>query len=182
MQISLGFQQKAEGICLIWECEGAGTMQDFIQQHGAIEKDLMRVYLGRLVTGLEALQERGFAILFTDTGNILLISGLGLNIEPPILDVTVAGCALPPGMLTLPKLILDGPLPRNMRKADVWLLGIVASEVLSGIRLTATSARRIMAQVQEKDGGSAWELFMPHDVAKKLDGPASDFLRQCFIV
>lgn len=107
--------------------------------------------------------------MFIDTGNILLTSGLGLNIEPPILDVTVAGCALPPSLLKLPELILDGPL---LRKADVWLLGIVASEVLSGIHLTATSACRIMAQVQEKDGGSAWELFMPHDVANKLDGPA----------
>lgn len=88
-----------------------------------------------------------------------------------------------PGVLTVPELIPDGPLPSNMPKVDVWLLGIVAAEALSGTLLTDTSARQIRAQLQEQDSeGSAWELFVPRDVAEKLDTHAVDFLRQCFLL
>lgn len=118
-------------------------MQDFIEQHGTIEQDIMQVYLGPLAMGLEALQEQKFATAFLDSINILLTSKLTLKIELPVLDVK-----RPLGMLTLPELILDCSPPRNMRRADVWLLGIVAAEALSGIRLTAASTSRIMAQVQ----------------------------------
>lgn len=100
----------------------------------------------------------------------------------PIIDLKVAGyAALPPGVLTVPELIPDGPLPSNMPKVDVWLLGIVAAEALSGDFLTDTSARRIRAHFREKEG-SAWELFVPRDVAEKLDTHAVDFLRQCFML
>ncbi|KAJ4417556.1 hypothetical protein N0V82_006115 [Gnomoniopsis sp. IMI 355080] len=182
----LGFQQKTEGLCLLWEWEGGETLQQHIQEHGAMDHDVVGIYLRRLSVGIEALQDRGFITNFVTSARILLASGMTVKIEPPIIDLAVAGfAAIPPGVLTVPELIRDGPLPNNMPKVDVWLLGIVAAEALSGVLLTDDSARRIRAQLEEKEGqesGSAWELFVPRDVAEKLDAPALDFLRQCFML
>lgn len=187
----LGFQQKAEGLCLLWEWEGTRTLKEWIEQFGAMDPDIeLGIYLNRLATGIDALQKRGFTTIFLASDHILLaidINGMIAKIEPPIIDMTVADfAALPPGLLTVPELIPDGASPSNMLKVDVWLLGIVAAEALTGEFLSDASARRIRAQVQEKKGNdstdSAWELFVPHDVSEKLEAPVVDFLRQCFML
>lgn len=181
----LGFQQKPEGFCLLWEYEGGGTLQEFINQHGALDSDVVEIYLAHLVTGLKALQERGYSTAFINSANIMLGPKLTAKIEPPILGVTGTRRAVPPGVLTVPELELDSPISENMPNPDVWLLGVVAAEALTGNSLTEASARQIKAQLEEGIGNgseSAWELFIPHDVSEKLAAPVADFLRQCFIV
>lgn len=183
----LGFTQKAEGLCLLWEWESL-TLQQWIQTYGGMDPDVeVGVYLGRLAAGIEALQQRGFSTTFLASAQILLAADMTAKIVPPVIDMAMAGfAALPPGVLTVPELIPDGPLPgNNMLKVDVWLLGVVGVEALSGECLTDTSARQIRAHLQEREGGgdgSAWELFVPRGVTEKLDTHALNFFRQCFML
>lgn len=184
----LGFSQKEEGLCLLWDWESQ-TLQDCIQEDGATTIDVVTVgiYLGQLAHGIEALQQRGFPMSFLSSAHIMLGINMRAKIVPPVIDMAAASfAALPPGLLTVPELILDGPLPsNNLPKVDVWLLGIVGAELLTGKCLTDTSARQIRAQLQEResgDDGSAWEFFVPRSVVENLDTHAVYFFRQCFML
>lgn len=181
----LGFEQNEDktGVYILTEYPSGGTLSESLRDLGAVDRGIAQIYLRRLVLGLEELKKRGLATVFLNSGNIFIHVAsdtlAGLKIEAPHLDISVAGCALPPGIVTLPEVVLA---QSHMRKADVWLLGIVAAEILTGECPTAASAGRIATQVGKQKEGSAWELFVPGDVAGKLDELAVDFLRNCFIV
>lgn len=174
----LGYRFEGDHIFLLTEYLLGGTLRDFIQKNSVIPQPLTRSFLRHILRGLAQLYKQGFAVVFLDSENILMENTGNLKIEPPLLDVTVAGQLLPPGILTLPELLLG---QRNMRKADVWLLGIVAAQLLSGdcSHAMANSTSHVTTQIKQNEG-SAWELFIPQDVAGNLDAKASDFLRQCF--
>lgn len=67
-----------------------------------------------------------------------------------------------------------------MRKADVWLVGVVAAELFSGNGELAVNLSTSVASQIKQDEGSKWDLWGPQNVADKLDEQALDFLRQCF--
>lgn len=173
----LGYRRRADHIFILIEHSAGGTLRDFIQRSGAVPQPLVRTILRQIVLGLAQLHKHGFAVVFLDSKNILMGNDGAIKIEAPLLDVTIAGQPLPSVVLTLPELVLG---QQNMRKADVWLLGIVAAQLLSGDcnDLAASLASNFATQIK-KNEGSAWELLIPHHVTRKLDPQASDFLRQC---
>lgn len=173
----LGHQLKDEHNFILTEYSPGGTLRDFVQRYGAIPQPLACAVLRQIILGLEQLQTQGFAVVFLDAKNVLMDNKGGAKIEAPLLDITFTGQPLPPTILTLPELILG---QQSMRKADVWLLGIIAAQMLTGDCniAGASSASTVVAQVKQAQG-SAWELPVPEDVASKLDEQASDFLRKC---
>lgn len=179
----LGHQLKEGHIFILTEYSAGGTLRDFVQHYGALPHPLARALLRQIVLGLEQLQMQGFAVVFLDSKNVLMDNKGGVKIEAPLLDITLTAQPLPPTILTLPELILG---QQNTRKADVWLLGIIAAQMLTGdceiaeasSASPASSASTVAAQIQ-KAQGPAWELPLPQNVASKLDEQASEFLRQC---
>jgi len=180
----LGYQRKGDHIFILTEYPAAGTLRELIQKYGAIRQPLARVFLRQIVLGLEQLQKQGIAVVFLDSRNIVMLRVGIVKIEAPLLDVTVTGQSLPPGVLTLPELMGQ----RNLRKADIWLLGIIVAQMLSGDCNLATAdlASYIATQIKEDQESasekSAWELFISKDIVSKLDKQTSDFLRQCLIM
>lgn len=103
-----------------------------------------------------------------------------IHADPFFLNVTTAGNppTLPPAALTLPEVVLG---QRDMRSADVWLLGMVAAEMLSGDSNIARSDGNNFAPEIEVGKGSALARILPQPKRDKLDEAAQDFLSQCFI-
>lgn len=173
----LGFQLKEGHVYILAEYSAGGTLRDFVQRYGAIPQPLACAVLRQTVLGLEQLQAQGFAVVFPDAKNVLMDNKGGVKIEAPLLDMTLTGQPLPPAISTLPELILG---QQDMQKADVWLLGIIAAQLLTGdcSIAEASSASTVAAQIKQAQG-SVWELPVSPDVASKLDEQASDFLRRC---
>lgn len=173
----LGYRLKEGHIYLLTEHTAGDTLRGIVQEYGTIPQSLARSILRQTVLGLEQLQLQGFAVVFLDSGNVLMDNKVGVKIEPPLLDITFTGQALPSTISTLPELILGH---QNMRKADVWLLGIIAAQLLTGDCniADASSANTVAAQIKQA-GGPTWELPISEDLASKIDEKASAFLDQC---
>lgn len=116
-------------------------------------------------------------MVFLDTGSIMMDNKAGIKVEAPLLDMAITGHPLPPTILAVPEILLG---QRNMRKADVWVFGIVAAQLISG-NYSLSAAIDIATQIQQAEG-SAWELPIPQHVRRiELDKQASDLMRKCFI-
>ncbi|KAI3396953.1 hypothetical protein diail_11353 [Diaporthe ilicicola] len=173
----LGYQLKEGHLFVLREFTPGGTLRDFIQENGAIPQSLTRVILRQVLLGLQQLQKQGFAVIFLDLSNIFIHNKAGIKIEAPLLDITVTGRPLPSTVLTLPEVIMS---QQNMRKADVWLFGMVATQLISGQYSLAT-ASDIATRIQQAQG-SAWELLTPQNVKRsELGEQAADLLHKCFI-
>lgn len=170
----LGYQAKEGNIFILSEYMPGGTLQDFIKQYGPIPQPLARSFLRQIVLGLEQLQRQGSAVIFIESANVMIDNKGLVKIEAPLLDVTVSGQSLPATILSLPELVLD---QQNMRKADVWLLGIIAAQTLLGDSSIAGDSS--VATKLKQPRGSGLELLIPQETASKLDEPASDFIRRC---
>ncbi|KAL8319193.1 hypothetical protein RB597_006127 [Gaeumannomyces tritici] len=94
-----------------------------------------------------------------------------------------------PSALTVPEIIFGRAVGGDLRKADIWLLGVVAAQILSSKRLdllvpdfsaAAAVAARILKQGRT---GSGLELLLPDysDVLPE-DPQALDFVQQCLTV
>ncbi|ROV99868.1 hypothetical protein VMCG_06282 [Cytospora schulzeri] len=164
----LGYQLKEGHIFILTEHSFGGTLRDFVQRFGAIPQCLACSILRQIILGLEQLQAQGFSAVFLDSNIVRVDNKGGVKIEAPLFDMNLTGQPLPPTITTLPELDLG---QQNLRKADVWLLGIIAAQLLTGNCNIAEASPQIK-QAQ----GSAWELPIPQG---KLDEQASDFLRQC---
>lgn len=104
------------------------------------------------------------------------------KIEAPLLDATTPTKGRPMPSATLlappPELLLG---QQNLGKADTWLLGVTAAQLLTGhCKLFKNISTELVAtQIKEFKGSSAMELLVPGGAAGKLDEDASDFIRQC---
>lgn len=177
----LGHQRHDEKAYLLTEYLAGGTLCEFVQKNGALPQPLARSILRQVALGLRQLQEQGFAVALLDSRNVLMGHDGVVKIEAPLLDVTVCGQAFPPALLSLPEVRLGR---RSMRKADVWLLGVVAAELFSGDSELAVGTLTSVASRNRQDDsqGSNWDLWVPQNVADQLDEPALDFLGRCFSV
>lgn len=175
----LGHHREEDKFYILAKYLPGGTLRDFVREYGALPQPLARSLLRQIVLGLHHLQEQGRAVTLVNSENILMGHDGTPKIEAPLLDVTVTGHAFPPAFASLPEVVVG---QRSMRKADVWLLGVVAAEIFSGNGELAVSLSGSIASQIKQDGGSNWDLWVPQNVAEKLDEPTLDFLRQCFIV
>lgn len=172
----LGYQHKEGRTFILTEYLQGGTLQDLIRSYAAIPQPLARTILRQVVLGLEQLRGQGIGPVFVDL-EIVMMDNVGVvKIEAPLLDV--AGRPLPSGIPAPPPEVLLGQ--DDMRKADVWLLGVMAAQLLSGMFDLAEggAAESFATRIREAQG-SALGLFVAEDVSCKLDGQALDFMRQC---
>lgn len=172
----LGYQHKEGRTFILTEYLQGGTLQDLIRSYGAIPQPLARTILRQVVLGLEQLRAQGISPVFVDLGVVMMDNVGVVKIEAPLLDVT--GRPLPSGILAPPPEILLGQ--SDLRKADVWLLGVMVAQLLTGKCDLAEGgpAESFATRIKEAQG-SALELLVPEGMAGKIDGPALDLIRQC---
>lgn len=172
----LGYQHKEGRTFILTEYLQGGTLQGLIQSYGALPEPLACTILRQVVLGLEQLREQGICPVFVDL-EIVMMDNVGVvKVEAPLLDVT--GRPLPSGILAPPPELLLGR--DDMRKADVWLLGVMAVQLLTGkCDLAECGAAELFATRIREAQGSALGLFVAEDVSCKFDGQALDFMRQC---
>lgn len=175
----LGYELKEGRIFVLTEYLPGGTLRDLIRSYGAIPQPLARMILRQVVRGLEQLQEQGISTVFLDLGVVMVDNVCAVKIEAPLLEVTTkTGQPLPSAAVAPPPEILLGQ--RDLLKADVWLLGILAAQLLTGdCSLAERGAAGSAAERIKEAQGSALELLIPGDMASKLDEQASDLIRQC---
>lgn len=175
----LGYELKEGRIFVLTEYLPGGTLRDLIRSYGAIPQPLARVIIRQVVLGLGQLQEQGISPIFLDLGIVMMDNVGVVKIEAPLLDVTTkTGQPLHSAALTPPPEILMGQ--EDLLKADVWLLGILAARLLTGdCSLAEGGAAGSVAERIKEAQGSALELLIPEHLASKLDGQASDLIRQC---
>ncbi|ROV95038.1 hypothetical protein VPNG_09490 [Cytospora leucostoma] len=172
----LGHQVSAGHIFIFSEYLPGGTLREFIRQYGAIPQPLARSIVRQLVFGLEQLRLQGFVAIFLDSNNVYINNTGVVKIEAPLLDITFTGQALPPSFLTIPEVICG---QQNLRKADVWLLGIIFIQLLTGDYNLEDASFGTLASQRAQAQGSACETLLPQGVASKLDEHSLKFLRQC---
>lgn len=178
----LGYELKEGRIFVLREHLPGGTLRDLIRSYGAIPQSLARSLLRQVVVGLEQLQEQGDSPVFLDLG-IVMMDNVGIvKIEAPLIDVTTkTGQTLPSATLTPPPELLLGQ--QDLRKVDVWLLGILAAQLLTGnCSLAEGGPTGSVAERIKEAHGSALELLIPGGMASKLDGEALDLIRQCLSI
>lgn len=177
----LGHHRTEGKFYMLTEYLPGGTLRAFIRSYGALPQPLARSLLRQIALGLRHLQKKGRSFTLVNSHNILMSHDGTAKIESTLLDVAITGYAFPPAFVSLPEVVLG---QRNMHKADVWLLGVIAAEIFSGNGELATSLSGSIASQIKQDGGSMWHFWVPQNVAEKLkvDERASEFLRQCFTV
>jgi hypothetical protein len=99
-----------------------------------------------------------------------------VKLERPLLDIGFSGQSLPTEVSTLPEILSNNQ--GNMLKADVWLLGIITVQLLTG-QLFKRSAIDVTLEGGQ-DQESLWRLFMSQDKADNLHPMAISFLSSCF--
>lgn len=172
----LGYQHKEGRTFILTEYLQGGTLRDLIQSYGALPEPLVRNILRQVALGLEQLRGQSISPVFVDLGVVMMDNVGVVKIEAPLFDVT--GRPLPSGILAPPPEILLGQ--DNMGKADVWLLGAMAAQLLTGrCDLAEGGAAGSFATRIEGALGSALELLVPEGMLSKLDGPVLDLIRQC---
>lgn len=177
----LGYQRREGYLYLLSEAVHGGTLQDLIRNNGSpLPMSLVRTIVRSLVRGIIQLQtELGYAVVFLDTAHVFMDEHCLPKIQIPVLDINLAGYQLRPTFLTLPEIVLGRS---DLRKADVWLLGIIAAQLLSGKAGLVSDYRKATAfgsQI-EQDQKQAIELLLSG--YQPSDQTASDFLVRCLTV
>jgi serine/threonine protein kinase len=168
---------EREGVFVLTEWTTGGTLWDFVQgTKGAIPLSLACSLTRQIISGLKEL---GKGPVFLDPKTNILISNEGdVAIIPPVLDLAITADAVEKGQLPVTALTLPKLSPE---KADVWLLGVLLAQMLSGngnLGGTTDSARLLSAAVAGLEGESASELFLSDGLRGNAE--CVDFLRGCF--
>jgi serine/threonine protein kinase len=178
-------RRKRRKILVLTEYVPGGSLRDLIQRYGAVPAPLARSILRHVVLGLEQLRGRGIAPVLLDLEMVFLDNVGVARVEAPLLlavDTTCTGAGradalvAPPPELLLPPLGQDG-----LGKADAWLLGVVAAQMLLGrVALeTGRSTGSVASQIKGFRGTCAVEILIPEEAAGELDGDALGLIRQC---
>lgn len=178
-----GFQDTKTRIYILTEWLPEGSLQELVRNSGPIPQPLARTFLRQILAGLEHLHRHGMPAVLLDSAHVAVTSKgtVKIHADPFFLDVATAGVppTLPPAASKLPEVVLG---QQDMRSADVWLLGMVAAEMLSGDSDIILSIGDNLAPENEDGKGSALARLLPQPKRDKLDEAALDFLSQCFIM
>lgn len=173
----LGYELRGKSIFVLTEYLPGGTLRDLIRGYGAIPQPLARSILRQVASGLGQLRGQGISPVFLDLGIVMMDNVGMIKIEAPLPDA--AGEPLPSGILAPPPELLQGQ-QEDLGSADVWLLGVMAAQLLTGdCGLAKGGSGGSVAERIKEAQGSALEILVPGNVASKLDAKALDLIRQC---
>lgn len=162
-------------IYLLTEWLPGDRLRELVRKTGPVPRPLAQAFLRQIVSGLEHLHERGLAPAGLDSAHVVVTGRGTVKLDaallPAVDDMTTA-----PGLPGGPKEVSG---QQDMRSADVWLLGMVAAEMLTGDSHIARDAGDNLASKIAGEQGSALEYLLPQAKVHKLDEAALDFLRQC---
>ncbi|KLU89617.1 hypothetical protein MAPG_08588 [Magnaporthiopsis poae ATCC 64411] len=151
--------RRQDGLAhLVTEAHNCRTLSDQIKHDGA------------------PLPVKGLTVVFLDARQIRIGRLVLPLIEGPILDITAKGRPFLSTALTLPELALDGQAGGgSLRRADVWLLGIVAAQMVTGrhdlVADYAVATSLGMEITKQGHVGDALELLVPdYMLADNSDG------------
>ncbi|CAN8101435.1 unnamed protein product [Discula destructiva] len=176
----LGVHETPTHVYLVteWLPAEEGRLPDLIRTAGGpLPPPLARAFLRQMLRGLAHLHAHGVVPVFLDSARIAVTGDGTVKIDFP------EGNSLPRAAATLPEIVLGqgGDLRAGV---DVWLLGMVAAEMLSGD--SGISSRgagdELVSKIKEEGRGSALEQVLPPAMARKLEEAARDFLDQCFTI
>ncbi|TKX27136.1 protein kinase-like protein 2 [Elsinoe australis] len=177
----LGYQRREGYLYLLSEAVHGGTLQNLIRNNGSpLPMSLVRTILRSLVRWIIQLQTvLGYAVIFLDTAHVFMDEHCLPKIQIPVLDINLAGYRLRPTFPTLPEIVLGRS---DLRKANVWLLEIIAAQLLSGRADLVSDYREATASGSqiEQDQKQAIELLLSG--YQPSDQTASDFLVKCLTV
>ncbi|KAL8370603.1 hypothetical protein RB595_000801 [Gaeumannomyces hyphopodioides] len=182
-----GYQRRGDHTYVLTGVAHGGTLSDFLEPlQGAVPMDLARNIIRSVAKGVDGLRTaRGLSAVLPDARHVWIDHLGNAKVEAPLLDVAMAGQMLPPALLSLPELVVGGA--DGLRKADGWLLGVIAAQVLSGrpgIVADYASATSVGAEISRQGQiTTALEILVPdREVALPKDQAALDFLCQCLTV
>ncbi|KAL8364595.1 hypothetical protein RB595_003741 [Gaeumannomyces hyphopodioides] len=170
---------------------------------------LMRVLLRGAARGVEQARGLGFDVVLPELRHVA-VDNIGVaKIGIPLHDVAAGDDGgLPAALRTLPERVAAvrkngegegggaGVDRREMlRGADVWLLGVLAAQCVSGTpgflvvgdeadEAEAVVARLVEEERERDEGASAFERLVPERVVRMLEDEPDwvDFLRRCFVI
>ncbi|KAL8289116.1 hypothetical protein RB597_000951 [Gaeumannomyces tritici] len=180
-----GYQHRGDHTYVLTGVAHGGTLSDFLEPlQGAVPMDLARNIIRSVAKGVDGLRTaRRLSAVLSDARYVWIDHLGNAKIEAPLLDVAITGQMLPPALLALPELVVGGT--DGLRKANGWLLGVIAAQVPSGrpgIVANYASATSVGAEISRQSQiTTALELLvLNREVALPKDQAALDFLCQCF--
>ncbi|KAF2228081.1 serine/threonine protein kinase [Elsinoe ampelina] len=178
----LGYQQQGDALYLFSEALHGGSLRRLIREQGALPLPIIQRTLRYLVNGLVDLQlEHGFAVAYLDPDHIWLDYDTRPQIELPILDTTLVGYRFPSAFISLPEIARGQGINH---KSDVFLLGIITAQLLSGQADLVADYETATAFVARLAHGqaAAVDLLLPDHKPSNRDQLAMDFLGKCLTV
>lgn len=124
--------------CLVMEYVGGGTLDDIIKAYSGLDDGLFKRLAIGIVEGLSAAHEAGIIHRDLKPNNILLtadqnpiIADFGLARMQDSSTMTASGAAL--GTLAYMAPEAFDPLTKSDHRADIWSLGVIFFEMLTGL-------------------------------------------------
>ncbi|KAJ6507777.1 kinase-like protein [Mycena vitilis] len=174
----LGFEQSGDLLSLFTEYVSGGSIHENIRKHGVFEPNVVKSFASQILDGLIYLHARGLVhgdlkstnILVEPTG-VCKIEGLSCSVT----EVRDNSRAVPRAIFwTAPEIIRTQYKAYNA-KVDIWSLGCIALEMLTGHRpWFNTEAVAVMYKLYHQ----THRPLPPADFGP-LDPVAADFMEKC---
>jgi serine/threonine protein kinase len=184
----IGYQRHEGHTYLLTDCVNGEPIRDVMRLFGGhFGAPDARKVLRDVVRGLrEAYDDLGFSVVFLDAEEIWIDGRTVAKIDVTYLDTAITGQQpFRPSALTVPEMVFGRTVGGDLRKADIWLLGVVAAQLLAkradplipDFAAAAAVAARILEQGQT---GSGLELLLPEHADMLPKNPqALDFVQRC---
>ncbi|KAL8380761.1 hypothetical protein RB595_005173 [Gaeumannomyces hyphopodioides] len=149
-----------------------------------------RKVLRDLVRGLrEAYDDLGFSVVFLDADEIWIGMSTVAKISVTYIDPAITGQQpFRPSALTVPEIVFGRTAGGDLRKADIWLLGVVAAQLLAKreeplVRDFAEALSVAAMILKQGQTGCGLDFLLPeHKDVLPADPQALDFVRRCLAI
>ena len=176
----LGSEIIQDYFCIYLEYLPGGNISKLLYNIGALSEKIVRQYLTQILKGLAYLHENGIIHRDLKGANIMLDSKGNAKLSDFGCSKQYQSVDLESGCVTSLKGTLPWMAPEVIkqkgygRKADIWSLGCVALEMLTGKLPWDFENNTLMLIAKVTSGNGAPEI--PQD----LSTSAKDFLQSCF--